>query len=154
MTLTKINAYIETMPSWATYVILAVSAIILMNIYMRIYFKNLAQLTPFTSLQGAMEKLFLNKVIGIAFLLVTATEFFFLSNRFTIMIPKLFLILIWVIQLIYTVSSFSLFDFIISVKYTPHILKEKEYFCICGEVRQENGVYILDSSFKLEPIEL
>ena len=154
MTLTQINTYIKTMPSWSIYVLFGISVIVLMKMYFWFYFKNLNQLTPFTSLQGAMEKLFLNKIIGIAFLLVTATEFFFLSNRFTILIPKLFLIFIWLIQLLYTISSFSLFDHIISVKYTPHLLKEKEYVCFCGEVKKEDGKYILDSSFKLEPIEL
>lgn len=154
MTLTQINSYIKIMPAWSIFVIFGVLIVFLLKIYFWFYFKNLYQLTPFTSLQSAMEKLFLNKVIGITFLLVSMTTFFFLSNKFTIMIPKMFLLLIWAIQLIYTVSSFTLFDHIISVKYTPHLLKEKDYFCFCGEVRKEDGKYVLDSSFHLDLIEL
>ncbi len=154
MTYNQINSYIKTLPSWSIYVIFIVLIFILFKIYFWFYFKNLGQLTPFTSLQNAMEKLFLNKVVGITFLLISMTAFFFLSNKFTIMIPKIFLLLIWAIQLMYTISSFTLFDHIISVKYTPHLLEEKEYFCFCGEVRKEDGKYILDSSFHLEPIDL
>lgn len=154
MTLNQINSYIKTLPAWSIFVIFIVIVFVLIKIYFWFYFKKMAQLTMFTSLQTAMEKLFLNKVVGITFLLVSMTAFFFLSNKFTILIPKIALLLIWVIQLVYTVSSLTLFDHIISVKYTPHLLEEKEYFCVCGEVRKEDGKYILDTSFRLDPIEL
>lgn len=154
MTLNQINSYIKTLPDWSIFVIFIIIIFVLFKFYFWFYFKNLEQLTQFTSLQSAMEKLFLNKVVGITLLLVSMTCFFFLSNKFSIMIPKMALLLIWIIQLVYTISSFTLFDHIISVKYTPHLLEEKEYFCFCGEVKKEDGKYVLDSSLRLEPIEL
>lgn len=128
--------------------------IIFLKIYFFIFFKNLKSLTMFMSVQTANEKLFLNKVVGYILLFLSFIVFCFLSRRFNILLPEIGLIIIWLIQLAYILTSFSLFDQIISVKYTPHLLEEPEYFCLCGEIIKENGKYLLDSPFSSDKIEL
>lgn len=154
MNLNEITEYIKTLPAWSIFVIFGVLVLVLLKIYFWIYFKNFNSLTMFTSVQTANEKLFLNKMVGWITLFISFVAFCFLSKRFTILVPEIVLILIWAIQLVYVLSSFPLFDQIISVKYTPYLLKEIEYFCLCGEIEQENGKYVFDSPFIEEKIEL
>ena len=64
------------------------------------------------------------------------------------------MIILWLICLIYIKSSLNLFDHIISLKYTPHLLDELEYTCLSGEVIKERGCYYLDSPFLDDKLKL
>lgn len=145
---------INKLPSWSIYIIFVTFVFIILKIYFKFYYKLLNELTNFTSIQTANEKLFLNKICGYFLLFLLFIIFYCLGTYFSILIPKLALFVIWLIALAYVKSSLNLFDHIISLKYTPHLLKELEYTSLCGEIITENGVYYVDTPFQPNKIKL
>lgn len=145
---------IKNLPNWSIYVIFIVIIFILLSIYFKIYFKLLDELTTFITLQTANDRLLLSKVSGYFILFLLLMVYFIMSTHFTILVPKLALLVFWLIALAYVKSSFNLFDHIISIKYTPHLVKEFEFISLCGEIIKENDGYYLDASFKENKIKL
>lgn len=145
---------IQALPIWFIYVIYIISIFILLKIFFKILKKTLLELDSFVSLSSANEKLYLNKVIGYVSLFLLFIEYCFFNNRFDTLGFKIILIILWLICLIYIKSSLNLFDHIISLKYTPHLLDELEYTCLSGEVIKERGCYYLDSPFLDDKLKL
>lgn len=145
---------IQALPIWSIYVIYIISIFILLKIFFKILKKTLLELDSFVSLSSANEKLYLNKVIGYVSLFLLFIEYCFFNNRFDTLGFKIILIILWLICLIYIKSSLNLFDHIISLKYTPHLLDELEYTCLSGEVIKERGCYYLDSPFLDDKLKL
>lgn len=145
---------IQALPIWSIYVIYIISIFILLKIFFKILKKTLLELDSFVSLSSANEKLYLNKVIGYVSLFLLFIEYCFFNNRFDTLGFKIILIILWLICLIYIKSSLNLFDHIISLKYTPHLLDELEYTCLSGEIIKERGCYYLDSPFLDDKLKL
>lgn len=145
---------IQTLPIWSIYVIYIISILILLKIFFKILTKTLLELDSFVSLSSANEKLYLNKVIGYVSLFLLFIEYCFLNNRFDTLGFKIILIILWLICLIYIKSGLNLFDHIISLKYTPHLLDEIEYTCLSGEIIKERGCYYLDTPFLDDKLKL
>ena len=145
---------IQSLPIWSIYVIYIVTIFVLLKIFFKIFFKTLLELNSFVSLSSANQKLYLNKMIGYVSLFILFLEYCILQTRFETLSYKIFLIVLWVICLLYIKSSLSLFDHIISLKYTPHLLDELEYTSLSGEIIQEKGCYYLDSPFMEDKLKL
>lgn len=145
---------IQALPIWSIYVIYIISIFILLKIFFKILKKTLLELDSFVSLSSANEKLYLDKVIGYVSLFLLFIEYCFFNNRFDTLGFKIILIILWLICLIYIKSSLNLFDHIISLKYTPHLLDELEYTCLSGEIIKERGCYYLDSPFLDDKLKL
>ena len=145
---------IKNLPSWSIYIIFILIIFVLLKIYFNIYYKLLKELTTFITLQTANERLFLSKISGYLILLLLFFIYCIMSTHFTILLPKLILLGIWIISICYVRSSFNLLDHIISIKYTPHLVDEFEYISLCGEIIKETNGYYLEASFTEDKIKL
>lgn len=140
---------LNSLPQWSIYVIYIVSVFISLIIYFKIFFKLLAEVQSIYTIETGNDRLFMTKVIGYFFICLFLIEFFFFSTCFTLLIKKLFLLIIGLIGFAYVKSSFSLLDQILTAKFTPHVIKKDDgdFNCLCGDVIFENGYYYLESPF-------
>lgn len=145
---------IENLPDWSVYLIFITYIFIMLKIFFKIFDSALFSLNNNISLSTANEKLSLVKLIGYVSLFVTILVYCFLSMCFSILLPKLILLLIGIIQIVYIKSAINLLDHIISIKHAPHTLEKLEYTCLCGEIITEKGSLYLDYTFSEEKIKL
>ena len=136
------------LPKWSIYVIYAVIVIISLIIYFKIYSRLLDEVLKIQSISSGNDRLLMTKIVGFFKAITFLVEFFFFSTCFTLALKKILLLLIGIIGFLYIRSSFKVLDTILTIKFTPHLIKAEDDFAfLFASIDKENNGYYLDAPF-------